>query len=289
MTWSERRRITILSTILLILVAAVLVVLGIRYRESRAPQMEGSAVDPASSTVKKQTEYTALSYKTEQFTLSFSRNALGNWRWDGNEEFPLDDTMVTEILAQLTTWNPQQTLTDAEALESSGVANPSRTLTAVTDTGGLTTLDFGRATTDGNSYYVRLNGDETTVYIIADTLYNLMNIPVFDMCRLPQLPVLTEADISSIAISSIAEEDGQMAPFTGLSAQKTEDGSATTWRSNGANVTDDPSVKALLTDLEEMAITKCILFDPSEEAVSICGFDAPAAALTVVYNAHGTE
>lgn len=289
MTWSERRRITILSTILLILVAAVLIVLGIRYRESRAPQVEGTAVDPAASTVKKQTEYTALSYKTEQFTLSFSRDSLGTWRWDGNEDFPLDDTIVKEILGQLTAWKPQQTLTDAEALESSGVANATRTLTAVTETGGLTTLDFGRATTDGNSYYVRLNGDETTVYIIADTLYKLMDTPVFDMCRLPQLPALTEAAISSIAISSIAEEDGQMAPFTVLSAQQAEDGSSTTWRSNGANVTDDPSVKALLADLAQLAITKCVLFDPSEEAVSICGFDTPAAALTVVYTANGME
>ena len=35
MTWRERRIVTILSTILLILMAALLVVLGMRYRASR--------------------------------------------------------------------------------------------------------------------------------------------------------------------------------------------------------------------------------------------------------------
>ena len=64
MTWRERRLITVLTTILLILTAAVLIVLGIRYRQSRAPQEEGTPVDPAASTAIKQVVYTNLSYKT---------------------------------------------------------------------------------------------------------------------------------------------------------------------------------------------------------------------------------
>jgi len=289
MTWRERRLITILSTILLILVAAVLVVLGIRYRESRAAAEQGGMIDPSTNTVVDHNAYTGLFYETENFTLSFTRDELEIWHWDGDTDFPLDDSTITEILALLTAWNPQQTLTDAEALESSGVANSTRTLIATTESGAATTLAFGRATTDGNSYYVRLNGDESTVYILADTLYNLLDTPIYDMCRLPKLPELTEDMIQSIAVSSMTEEDGQLAPFTVLSAQRPEEGGETTWRSNGANVTDDPTVKALLEDVTALAISKCLLYDPSEEAVTICGFDAPSAGLTVVYTANGTE
>lgn len=289
MTWRERRLITVLSTILLILMAAVLVVLGIRYRESRAAAETEGMIDPSTNTVVDHNAYTKLYYETENFTLSFTRDDLGIWRWDGNRDFPLNDGTVTEILALLTAWNPQQTLTDAEALESSGVANPTRTLIATTENGGTTTLTFGRATTDGNSYYARLNGDETTVYILAGTLYNLLDKPIYDMCRLPKLPELTEDMIQSIAVSSITEEDGQLAPFTVLSAQRAEDGSETTWRSNGANVTDDPTVKALLEDVSALTLSKCLIYDPSEEAVTICGFDTPAAGLTVIYESNGTE
>lgn len=283
MTWRERRLITVLSTILMILVAAVLIVLGIRYRENRAEKEAGAAADPVAVTVTDQDAYTALFYETENFTLSFTRDELDMWYWDGNEDFPLDDTVITGILKQLTAWDPQQTLTDTEALESSGVGTPTRTLIATTKNGGTTTLAFGRATTDGTSRYVQLNGDETTVYILANTLYDLLDTPIYEMCRLPRLPELTADVIQSIAISSITEEDGQLAPFTVLSAQRAEDGSATTWRSNGANVTDDPFVAALLEDLAALTITRCVLFDPSEEAAAICGFDEPAAGLTVIY------
>ena len=169
------------------------------------------------------------------------------------------------------------------------MSTPTRPLIATTNHGGTTTLTFGRTTTDGTSRYVQLNGDETTVYIVADTLYNLLDTPVYDMCRLPRLPKLTPDVIQSVAISSVTEEDGQLAPFTVLSAQRTEDGSPAGWRSNGANVTDDPSVIALLEDIAALSITKCVLFDPSDEAASICGFDTPAAGLTVVYTANGTD
>ena len=41
MTWQEKRVVTILSTILLILSAALLIVLGIRYRENRVDPETG--------------------------------------------------------------------------------------------------------------------------------------------------------------------------------------------------------------------------------------------------------
>lgn len=53
MTWRERRIVTILATILLVLVAALLIVLGIRFREWRAdregadPSDGGAAPPPA--------------------------------------------------------------------------------------------------------------------------------------------------------------------------------------------------------------------------------------------------
>jgi len=284
MTWRQRQLNTFLGTILLILVAAVVVVLGLRYRENLAKPEENEAIDPVSGTVIDQSVYTALAYQTDDFSLSFSKDDADAWHWDGDPEFPLDDTTVTQILDALIAWNPQQTLTDAEALEASQISRSTRSLTATTADGASTTLVFGKATTDGNSHYVQLNGDETTVYITDNTLYDLLDIPVYDMCRLPELPALQENTILSVAIGRPAEDDGQLAPFTVLTSQRAEDGTeTTTWRSNGANVTDDPSVKALVADLTALTISKCIDYNPSAEAVSICGLDAPTADLTVTY------
>ena len=75
-----------------------------------------------------------------------------------------------------------------------------------TSTGTYTKVLFGKATTDGTSDYVRLNDNEDTVYIIDGALSDLMEIPVYDMCRLPSLPVLEESRIRSIIIHGAAQD-----------------------------------------------------------------------------------
>ncbi len=286
MTWRERRIVTILSTILLILMAALLVVLGIRYRASRDIGKE----DPASGDIgvaADQNAYTSLQYDNGSTTLSFTCDENGTWTWDGSRDFPLDDTVITSILELLTNWKPQQTLTGAEAQEKSGLSEPVASLSAATASGAATTVLFGNATTDGNSYYVRLNGDETTVYILADTLYQLMKVPVYDMYDLPELPELREDRIQSVTVQGASPDEDLPGPLTVLTAQRAEGDTATTWRSSGANVTDVPLVKSLLEDVTALTITKCVDFEPSDEAASLCGFDEPAATLDISYATEG--
>lgn len=282
MTWQERRTVTILSTILAILCAALLIVLGIRYQENRDlpgeedPAVPGTVTDPSA--------FTTLFYENGSTTLSFSLDEAGKWVWDADPDFPLDDATIIAITELLTSWKPQQTITDSATLESCGMDNPTATLTAGTARGGAVTMLLGKATTDGNSYYMRYNGDESTAYIIADTLYQLLCVPIYDMCELPELPALTEDAIQSITIQGAAPAEGEQGVTTYLAAQRAEgEDSVTTWRSSGANVTDDETVRALLSDLEALAFEKCVDYRPSDEAASICGFDEPAATLKVEY------
>lgn len=287
MTWKERRTVTMLTTILLVLAAMLLVVLGIRYRQHRAETEDGGnagdlAVSPADLSV-----YTALSYSNGATALSFTLDEAGVWHWDADDAFPLNDATVQEMLAQLSDWKPQQTLTDTEALEASGLSEPTATLTASTADGKATVLLFGKATTDGTSDYVRLNGDETTVYIIDGAIRRLMDVPIYDMCRLPELPVLMTSRIRSVSIQGPVPDGDDTAPVTTLTAQHSE--TAAAWRSDGANVTDDPLVRALMEDLTALELAKCIDYAPSDEAASICGFDGPQAILRIVYTPDGQE
>ena len=217
MTWKERRIVTILTTIVLILAAALLIVLGIRFREWRSGGDAGSG-SVSTGAMTDAGAYTSLIYDNGTTTLSFAQNDAGIWTWTGDDTFPLDDTVVQQILDLLVNWDPQQTLTDEKALESSGLSEPTASLTAATDSGSASTVLFGRATTDGASYYARLNGDESTVYIIPGTLRELMNTPIYDMCRLPELPQLSETDITEISLQGPAGEDGTAAPATLLTA-----------------------------------------------------------------------
>ena len=284
MTWQERRIVTFLSAVLVVLFAIVLVLLGVRYKENRA-EKEAAQQSGVSTPTDDPGAYTALSYETGSFTLSFSLDENGNWIWSDDPSFPLDDTTILGITGQLASWKPQQTVTDSEVLENAGFDQPNATLTATT-AHGTTTLLFGRATTDGSSYYVRLNGDETTAYILPDTLYTLLSRPIYDMMEVPELPELTEDCLLSVTIQGPAEEDGSVGPVTVLTAQQGD--GVTTWRSSGANITDDPTVRALIADLTSLTITKCVDYHPSDEAASLCGFDNPTAQVTIRYTA-GTD
>lgn len=277
MTWKERRLITVLSVILAILSAALLIVLGIRYRQPRdAVQDPGAqavqAAQAAGST------YASLSVYSGSATLSFSIQEDGTWVWDDDTEFPLDDSTIESMMELLSDLTPQQVLSDPESLESYELDAPSASISAVKVDQSTVSVTFGKATTDGTSRYAMMNDDASTIYIFADTLYQALQTPIYDMMTLPELPELPESSISSISIQGPGEDAQPLL----LAAQHTDDG-ATTWLSGGEDVTDNASVQALLEDLGQMQIARCVDYRPSDEAASICGFDAPDALVQVTY------
>lgn len=289
MDWRQRRTVTILTAVLLILMAAVLIVLGIRYRESRAEAPDGA--EPAAAAFLNVNGYSALTYSNGSATLSFSVAEDGAWTWDNDPGFPLRQETINSILALLINWHPQQTLAAEEDLSAYGLDEPSGSLTLTWADGSVRALSFGKTTTDGASRYVMDQSDPATVYILADTLFAQMSVPIYDMCDVPLLPLLEESSIRSILIRGPEHEDGTPALVTILTTAKRdgEDGPVT-WLRGSENVTANAAVRALLEDLRALVLTKCVDYDPSDEALEICGFTAPAAAVTINYtSATGTD
>ena len=222
--------------------------------------------------------YASLSVYSGSATLSFSIQEDGTWVWDDDTEFPLDDSTIESMMDLLSDLTPQQVLSDPESLESYELDAPSASISAVKVDQSTVSVTFGKATTDGTSRYAMMNDDASTIYIFADTLYQALQTPIYDMMTLPELPELPESSISSISIQGPGEDAQPLL----LAAQHTDDG-ATTWLSGGEDVTDNASVQALLEDLGQMQIARCVDYRPSDEAASICGFDAPDALVQVTY------
>lgn len=285
MDWKQRRTVTILTAILLTLLAAVLIVLGIRYREGR---QEAESAEPAAAVSMTVEGYASLAYSNGSTTLSFSAAEDGSWTWDNDPDFPLRQETVNSILALLINWRPQQTLAAEEDLSAYGLDEPSGSMTLTGRDGAVRTLSFGKTTTDGTSRYVTELSDPSTVYIIRDDLFTLMGVPIYDMCELPKLPVLEEDTIRSILIRGPEGEDGTPALVTILTASKGENESVK-WLQGSEDVTRNDSVRALLEDLHALAFTRCVDYDPSGDALDICGFTAPPAAVTVNYVPAGSE
>ena len=275
MTWKERRLITILSAILGVLVIALLIVLGMRYRESRdeKPDASGSALTAAEEG---ESIYTSLTYSNGSTTLAFHMDENGTWLWSHDETFPLDPSRINEILNVLFTLSPQQTLETVESLESCGLTEPQCTLTAARSDGTETTIAFGNATTEGTSFYALMNGAESPVYIFDGALMELMKMPIYEMCDLPEIPDLSAGRIQKITIQGAPVEEGEP-----LRVSFVSDGAA--WDCDGTDVTGCGRLEGLLEDLAVLKIEQCVDYRPSSEALAICGFDAPAATLWANY------
>ena len=273
--WRQRRLIAFLSTVLGILVAAVLLVAGLRYYQHRQRLASAAETSPAAGTAT-QYAYTALTYSNGSTTLSFTVDPeKDRWIWADDPDFPLDERAVTELCSLAADMKPQQTLTPEDTMEAYQLDDPQIYLTLVDAGGTSTTFTFGKTTTDGTSYYALKNGDESTVYIYDGAVVEKMSLPIYSMMELPVLPALTGKTLVSITF------DGEVP--TVLTAQRAEGSDEATWRSGGANVTDSPAVQGLLRELEMLTITRCVDYKPTGEAVALCGFEAPAAQLEIVY------
>lgn len=286
------RGLVIAAVVLLAVLAAVLLF----KRHSAEKQAEEEAAQEAASAITEDHGYTSLTYTNSTATLSFTQDEDGSWIWADDPEFPLDDSTITYIIQILQSLKPQQTITDGDTLEAYGLDQPSATLTATdAETGETLKLTFGKATTDGTSYYMLMNDAESPVYIVSDTLYNYLSTPIYDMCVLPELPVLTEETLNSLTIQGAVETTLTAAHNESTSTDETdgeddEETSSVTWTSGETDVTDNETLQSLLDELSTLSFTKCADYKPSDEAVELCGFGSPTAVLTASYATDsGTE
>ena len=296
MNRKQKKTLFILVGVLVVLVAILLIIKGVQSRQEEAEAAQ-AAEENAASLITEEHPYSSITYTNGSTTLSFTLAEDGTWQWADDPDFPLDQSNITSIVDLISGLKPQQTITEGDTLEAYGLDAPVATLTATSDEDGTTlTMALGNTTTDGNSYYMMMNGDESTVYIISSNLYEKMSVAIYDMMILPEMPDLSEENLVSVTVEG--------AVSTTLTAQQTQVAAAedetdsedatdedstsqtelvVTWSSDGTDVTENETVTSLLSDLGSMSIASCVDFKPTDEAVEICGFTAPSAVLTVQY------
>ena len=267
------------------------VVSAVKRSSAQREAEEAAAQDAASVITETEAAYSSLTYDNGSATLSFHLDEAGKWVWSDDPEFPLDDSTIQSILPLLTNLKPQQTITEGDTLEAYGLDQPFATLTAAKPDGGTLTISLGNTTTDGNSYYMLMNEQESPVYIISNSLYTEMSKTIYDMCDLPELPQLTEENLQSVTVEGAAST--LLRPIDKETSTDEETGEETvtvTWAASGEDVTGNATTASLLAELGALTFTKCVDYKPTDEAAALCGFDAPQATVTILYqNDTGTE
>ena len=185
MNRTQKKTLVLLLGILVGLGILLAVVSAVKRSSAQREAEEAAAQDAASVITETEAAYSSLTYDNGNATLSFHLDEAGKWVWSDDPEFPLDDSTIQSILTLLTNLKPQQTITEGDTLEAYGLDQPFATLTAAKPDGGTLTISLGNTTTDGNSYYMLMNEQESPVYIISNSLYTEMSKTIYDMCDLP--------------------------------------------------------------------------------------------------------
>lgn len=285
MSWFERKLITVLSMILGLLCVALLLVLSVRYRaaQSEANQEYIVEVEKAETA---QSAFTSISYRCDKIQKSFSLDETGKWYWISDPAFPLNSETISTISTLVENLTPQQTLPPTEDLSGYELDDPAAYLSAVKPDGTEFCITIGKATTDGNSRYALLS-DRDDLCVISDTLYNMLKISVYDMYTLPTFPAITEETVQTVILQGQSDPSNPdvipRSTFLTALHSTSETDSTTFWHFMNRDVTNSPAVQALTEDIMALEVAKCVDYHPSAGALSLCGFDAPFATLTVHY------
>lgn len=281
MTWSERRVVTFLTAVLGILLLALLVVLGIKYRENR--DVEETA--PVIAVADAGTSCTALHYYNGTATLDFLRNDKNKWVWAADDDFPLDESYITALLDTISAMTPIYTYETAESLgeltlEDLGLDSPSASISAEYSSGITFALSFGYLTGDESGVYALQTGQTAPVYVYPKAILDMMALGVYDMCMLPSFPELPEENIQRITIQGCANESGVLPRFT---MDASRNGEKIVWKSDDKTITSFQRVRNLFTALSELKFTKCVSYRPSDEAAALCGLSPANATIWINY------
>ena len=269
MNQKQKKVVYTLLGILSILVLALVLVLSIKSHKAHQEEEKAQTPEGKQEKIAQEVPFTDLRYHNGSTTLSFALNEDGHWIWADDPDFPLDETNITEIVDLISDLKFQQTITEGDTAEAYGFHQPTATLNATRGDGTELSLVLGKPTMDKKSYYLMMDNDESTTYIIADTLYQKMNHSIYEMCRLPKLPDLAVEDLSQITISGKVTTELQH--------------SGDQWKSGETDVTEQPLMVSLLDTLSQLQIESCIDYKPSAKAGEICGFTSPAAVLDLSY------
>ena len=299
MTKKQKKSLFVLLGILVLLAAALLAV-----RAHSVAAEKKAAASSSSSTESRITasglKFSSISYTNSTATLSFALDKDGKWYWKGDQDFPLNTDYVEKIAGTISDLTPQQTITQGDTLDAYGLTAPAVTLTAAETDGASLKLALGKATTDGKSYYLLKNDDKTKVYVVDGTLYTELTRGIYDMIQLPALPTLQESSLTSVAISGAAQtalkatvtkQSGSASASSGAdsSAESGSDVSVTWHDGTGADVTGNPDMTDLVSEICGLAVDHCEDYKPSAKAVTICGFDKPRCTLSVNYTDENGE
>lgn len=282
----------------LITLAVIVVVCGAGYLGLRAWNESQSEADDTVY-ITQLSDPTALSVTNQYGGFAFTKGEEG-WTRDDDSDFPTDQDALDDLAGQAGKLAAVRTIADPEDLSSYGLNEPTMEVNLTDEDGTQVKLLIG-STLDSGDYYAKLDGSDT-VYTIASTLPEALDIQVDELIALAQFPSLSEDNIQSVTWTSgdstvtlVKEEtesestedssaDSGSDTSSDSSSDSSEEETTILWKVDGQTVSEDNTTFiSLMAQLSELAFSDCYDYHKQAQTRTDCGLDTPVGVLTVVY------
>ena len=262
------KRIYILLGVLVVVCAAAFAVMQYQEQQEIIQNTDEIILEVDSSTVQ------SLSWTYESETLSFHRD--GNWRYDEDEAFPVDEEKMNELLETFQAFGAAFIIHDVTDFAQYGLDDPVCTIDLTTEDasyeiqlGDYSTMDAQRYVSigDGNVYLVQEDPLDAFDVELSDLIDN-DETPSFDQVESIQFTgsdsyqvIYQEESTYSCCADDVyfREQDGTYLPL------------------------DTSLVDSYLSGITGLSPTDYVTYNAAEKDLAASGLDNPELTVTVTY------
>ena len=204
--------------------------------------------------------------------VTFSKTDDG-WMKADEENFPVNDSTIDSLVATFSGLAADRILTDVEDPAEYGLDEPLTSVT-LTDSGGETVkISVGDENKDTGKYYVNLNDETETVYVVDESFDSTVPSKIMDLAQGETYPDVGSTEITSVEVTS------------GSGTYLLVQDDSTNWTvddgSGAACSAEYQTVSSLNTQIAGFSFTGLAAYDV--EDFSPYGLDAPSAEIHVNY------
>lgn len=267
MTRGKRLALLLLALVVLALAAFAATRLNRDGEEAEAETMVVYALDESAL------ETLAWTYQGE--TMSFDY-ADGTWTYNGDEAFPVNTSLMDQMLYNLQQVTAVTSITDPGDLSVYGLEDPAVSVSV----NGEKVLDISEASNlDGNRYLADAAGN---VYLGSSGLLDTFTYGLYDLVRMESVPTL-----SDVTAFSLQTEEGTRA-YTCQPADEEDEDAGDTWLLEGESQ-DTEQVTSLISAVTGVTWNSCVSYSATEEELDAYGLTEPAVRASVRGTAEDEE
>ena len=219
----------------------------------------------------------SLSWTYESETLSFHRD--GNWRYDEDEAFPVDEEKMNELLETFQAFGAAFIIHDVTDFAQYGLDDPVCTIDLTTEDASYE-IQLGDYSSMDSQRYVSI-GDGNVYLAVSDPL-DSFDLQLSDMIAHDEVPSFDE-------VSSIHFEKPEA--YDVVWQEYTEDNAYTLcsddvyYKQDGDSLLplDTSSVESYLSSISNTDFTDYVTYNVTDEELASYGLDDPEATVAVEY------